>query len=133
MQREENLKLVQQLYRAFEQRDIPGLLDLLSPDIDWLFYGPESIPFTGHYRGHAGVAEFFQKALDCTELLQIEPREFSATQHNVLVEGHERGRAKATGRDWETHWAHVFAIESGRIVRMREYYDTAVLVDAFAA
>lgn len=128
---QENIALVQHLYTAFAQGDIPLLLSVLSDDIDWLFYGPGEIPFAGHYRGKAEVAGFFAKAMETSDFMEFEPREFLPGANSVLVQGHERVRAKATGRVWETEWAHVFTIEGGKIVRLREYYDTAVMVEAF--
>ena len=127
----ENIALVQHLYAAFAQGDIPLLQTVLSNDIDWLFYGPSEIPFAGHYRGKEEVAGFFNKALETSDFLEFEPREFLPGTNSVLVQGRERMRAKATGRIWETEWAHVFTIENGKIVKLREYYDTAVIVEAF--
>lgn len=128
---QEHIALVKHLYSAFTQGDIPRVLEVLSEDIDWLFYGPSEIPFAGHYRGKQEVAGFFTKALESSDFLVFEPLEFLPGANSVLVQGHERVRAKATGRIWETKWAHVFTIEGGKIVKLREYYDTAVIVEAF--
>ena len=133
IQNQANLELVGRLYRAFGDRDLPTVLALLAEDVDWLFFGPPSIPFAGHYRGRAEVENFFRIALGSMDFLEFEPEEFSATPHHVLVQGREKGRAKATGRVWEIHWAHVFSIENDRIVKMREYYDTASVAAAFSA
>lgn len=130
-QQENQIALVRQLYAAFAERDIAALLTVLADDIDWLFYGPESIPFTGHYHGHQQVAAFFSKALETAEFLQFEPREFLPGAGRILVQGYEQGRAKSTGRTWETEWAHVFTIHNAQIVKMREYYDTALIAAAF--
>jgi hypothetical protein len=128
---EANRQPVEQLYLSFERRDIAGVLGTLNDDIDWLFYGPDIIPFAGHYNGRAEVEQFFHKALTHIEFLEFEPQEFFVTPHYVLVQGREKCRAKATGRVWETNWAHVFTLEAGRISKMREYYDTAAIADAF--
>jgi len=128
---EENAVLVRQLYSSFVEQSISSLLEVLSHDIDWLFYGPEEIPFAGHYRGHEQVARFFATALETSEFLLFEPREFIPGPNTVLVEGFERVRARSTGRVWETAWAHVFTIKGGKIVKLREYYDTSVIVAAF--
>jgi ketosteroid isomerase-like protein len=130
---QENIALVERLYSAYSDKDIPRLLETLAEDIDWLFQGPEQIPFAGHYRGHEEVAKFFAEAANTSEFLLFEPREFTPGKSNVLVEGFERGYAKATGRTWETGWAHVFTIQNQKIIKMREYYDTAVIARAFQA
>jgi ketosteroid isomerase-like protein len=128
---EENIALVKQLYAAFAEQNIASLLQVLSDDIDWLFYGPSDIPFAGHYCGHQQVASFFAKALETSEFLLFEPREFLPGSNMVLVQGFERVRVKANGRVWETDWAHVFTIGNGKIIKLREYYDTSVMVTAF--
>ena len=127
----ENITLAQHIYAAFERRDIASLLTVLANDIDWLFFGPADIPFAGHYQGHDHVAHFFATALETAEFIEFEPREFLAGANSVLVQGYEKVRAKATGKVWETEWAHVFTISNGKIVKMREYYDTAVVAAAF--
>ncbi len=126
-----NIALTKELYAAFKAGNIGRLLETLADEIDWLFYGPTEIPFAGHYLGKEGVVEFFTKALETSDFLEFEPREFLPGANSVLVQGRERVRARATGREWQTDWAHVFTIEDGKIVKLREYYDTAVMVEAF--
>ncbi len=127
----QHVALVQRLYAAFARQDIADLLTTLDSNIDWLFYGPADIPFAGHYHGHAEVREFFALALDSAEFLQFEPREFIPGASTVLVQGWEQVRVRANNCLWETEWAHVFTLRDGKIVKMREYYDTAVMVAAF--
>jgi ketosteroid isomerase-like protein len=128
---QENRALVEHLYAAFAANDIPRLLEVLSEDIDWLFFGPPTIPFAGHYRGHEQVAAFFAKARETSEFLVFEPREITPGANHVLVQGFEKGLARTTRLTWETDWAHVFTVSSGKIVKLREYYDTSVISAAF--
>lgn len=128
---QQHVELARRLYAAFARQDIPALLTVLDPEVNWLFFGPAEIPFAGHYHGHAEVAKFFALALESAEFLRFEPREFIPGASTVLVQGSELVRVRANGRVWETDWAHVFTISSGKIVKMREYYDTAVMVAAF--
>jgi len=126
-----NIAIVQDLYAAFADQDIESLLRLLAEDVDWLFFGPTEIPFSGHFIGTSRVRTFFERALETTEFLVFEPREYVAGTGTVLVQGYERAIAKSTGREWKTDWAHVFTLEGERITKLREYYDTAVMVEAF--
>ena len=129
-----NIAIVQQLYHAFSKADIESVLALMSDEVDWLFYGPSVIPFAGHYHGPEQVEQFFRTALDTMDFIEFEPQEFvGASQSRVLVQGHEKGRAKTTNRGWEVEWAHVFTLAEGKIIKMREYYDTAALVAAFSS
>lgn len=130
-QHQENLRLVQRLYECFRHKDIDSLLLCLDPDIDWLFQGPATIPFAGHYQRHEGVCEFFHRAFAGADFIEFQPQEFLPSKNHVLVLGHERVRARTSGELWETDWAHVHTIVGGKVVRMREYYDTAVMVEAY--
>ena len=59
------------------------------------------------------------------EYTTFEPREFIAQGDQVVVIGSERARVKATGRVVDTDWVMVFTIRDGKVVRFRDYYDTA--------
>jgi ketosteroid isomerase-like protein len=54
---QDNLAIVQRTYEAVGQGDIPGLLGLVSDDVEWTLQGPESIPFASTRHGPDGVAE----------------------------------------------------------------------------
>jgi uncharacterized protein len=49
---------------------------------------------------------------------------------HILSLGYERVRVKDTGREFESNWAHLFTLKNGRIVRLREFSDTAAMADA---
>lgn len=52
--REENIRIVQQLYSAFAKRDINTIIELLSSDVEW---GEPENPFNpagGTRNGHQG-------------------------------------------------------------------------------
>ena len=53
------LALIQNVYAAFGRGDIPALLALTAPDVDWQFHGDHGAGYTGHVRGHAQVGEWF--------------------------------------------------------------------------
>lgn len=129
--RRQNLALARGLYSAFTSHDIAAILETLHDEVDWLFFGPEEIPFAGHYLGREAVAGFFRVAVSSTEFLEFEALDFICGGHTVLVQGHERMRARSTGKIWETDWAHVFTVRHGKIIKLREYYDTAVVAAAF--
>ena len=132
MSEQGNEQVVHQLYTAFGRGDMPGILDTLAEDIDWLFVGrPEDVPFAGHRRGHEQMEEFFGIVGETVEPLEFGPREVMSFDDKVLALGHERVRVKATDRVFETDWAHLFTLSNGKIVRLREFYDTATMAEAF--
>ena len=129
---QENVQLVKDGYAAFARGDIQGLLTLLSEDIEWVVPGAE-LPLAGTYRGHDGVANFFQKLALESETLAFEPREFVAEGDRVLVVGWERAKVKATNRTAEVDWIMSFTVRNGKIAIFREYADTKALADAYGS
>jgi ketosteroid isomerase-like protein len=132
MSTSENMQIVESLYRAFGQGDMATILGLLAEDIDWYFNGrPEDVPFAGQRHGHQAMIEFFTTIAQTSAVYEFAPREVMAFDDKVLVLGHERVCALATDRIFETDWAHLYTIQGGKIVRLREYYDTAAMAAAY--
>lgn len=132
MSAEENTQIVKQTYAAFLRGDIEGLLKFYSDDVLWDVYGPSSVPTAGTFRGRAGLAQFFAKVDEAMEAQSFEPQEYIAQDDQVVVLGQYTWRAKPTGRTFSSNWAHVVTLRDGKIIRFREYTDTAAAVAAFS-
>jgi uncharacterized protein len=129
-----NVDVVRGIYLSFFRDDIPAILDVLSEDVDWVWHGPALIPWAGRHEGRDGVAGFFAAVAANAEVERYEPAEFIAGEGGVVtVLGWQRVRAVPTGRTWETDWAHVWTLREGKVVRVREFYDTAAIAAALAA
>jgi ketosteroid isomerase-like protein len=130
---EQNTRIVQEAYAAFQRADIPGVLSTLDDTVEWhAVIGTEGVvPTSGLRKGRSGVGQFFQQLADSIAFDSFEPREFIAQGEQVVVVGHYKGRAKATGRPWDADWVMIFTIRNGKIVRFREYTDTRQLTAAF--
>ncbi len=127
---QENVQVVKEGFAAFSRGDIPGLLALLSDNVEWVTPG-SGMPLAGTYRGHEGVANFFQKLAQETDILDFQPREFVAEGDRVLVVGWERGKIKATNRTFELDWIMAFTVRDGKVTQFREYTDTQALAGAY--
>ncbi len=133
MSEQANVEIVREAYAAYGRGDIQGVLDRLADDVEWVVPGPKEIPYAGERRGKDQVAQFFKLVDETTELNPFEPREFIAEGDKVVVLGYYAGRAKASDRGLESHWAMAFTLRNGRITQFREYTDTANLAAAFGA
>jgi len=111
------LNVIQEAYACFGRGDLPGLLALMTPDVDWEFQGDRAAPYTGRVRGTAAVGEWFAAVAQADDIRAFEPREFFAGTDHVTVIGHERTVARATGREFECGWVHVFQLREGRVAR----------------
>jgi ketosteroid isomerase-like protein len=129
---DENTQTTKRAYAAFKSGDMAALMATYADDVTWEVYGPSTIPTAGTRRGIAGVKEFFG-ALDAAMSAQsFEPREFIAQGDQVVVLGDYVWTVKANGRSFKANFAHVATLRDGKIIRFREYTDTAAAVAAFA-
>jgi ketosteroid isomerase-like protein len=131
MNEKRNVQIVQLMYAAIEKRDIQNLLTMVSDEVDWQTFGPSKIAHAGPHRGRDQVRRFFATMAETLDITQFEPREFIAQGDNVVVLGNYAGRVKATGRQYASEWAHMFALRHGKVIQFREYADTANLAAAY--
>jgi ketosteroid isomerase-like protein len=122
---QDNLTIAQGIYTAFSQGDIPAILNVLADDVE--FHEPPGgePPFTGTYHGRDGAGTFFQQMAAAVDVLMLEPQEFVAQGDTVVVLGHYRFRAKATGITYDTDWAMVWWFRSGKVVKFQIHDDSA--------
>lgn len=71
---QENVQIAKDAFAAFGRGDMQGLLPLSAEGIEWII--PSEWPLAGTHRGHAGVADLFQKISEMLEISFSEPREF---------------------------------------------------------
>ena len=126
-----NVELVQSIYAAFARRDIPAIVAMLSPEVEW---GEPSNPFNpagGTRRGHAGFLEWIEIGRRSEEILVLEPRKILVDEDSVAVVGFMRCRAISTGKEYESDFVHVVTLEAGKVTRFLEFFDTYAAGEAF--
>ena len=132
MSEQENIRILEEAYAAFGRGDIPAVLSTFADDIEWIKPGPqEIISSAGRRRGREQMAQFFAALAGSEEVESFEPQEFFASGDKVAVVGTYRGRVKSTGQRFESDWVQIFTFRGGRIVQMREFYDTAKAVELY--
>ena len=117
--------LVAEFERAFNRRDVPGLLALFTPD------GTYHDNFFGPHAGEAGLREMFERMFR-------EGRDYQ-WRMDTAVETPDRAAAEWTfgyvvsdaiprsaGRRVRFRGMSVFELRSGKIAAYREYFDTGV-------
>jgi ketosteroid isomerase-like protein len=125
-----SVQVIQEAFAAFGRGDIPTILETLTEDVDWWAGGPPELPHAGQWHGRDEVAQFFVAIDEHWVYEKFEPQEFIAQSDQVAVTGHDRVRAKSTGKVVEQDWAMFFNLRDGRIARFRIFTDTATLVSA---
>lgn len=113
--------IVNRAYEAFAAGDIPTVIGLLAPDVEWV--SPRTLPHGGDYHGRAGATEFFTNLGHAWETLTLRVDHVSD-----LDDGQVIGVAQATGRlrtGTTTGYAvtHLFAVRDGEITSFHEFTD----------
>lgn len=129
MSAETYLAIIQKVYADFGKGDIPSVLSALDPEVHWSYYAPSEVPHAGEFHGVQAVIGFFQAVGEKLEILEFGPIDFVASGDLVMVTGAEKVRVKATGKVAYSPWAHAFTFKNNKVIRVREYVDSA----AFAA
>lgn len=120
--------LVRAFYTAVAQGDVPGVVALLHPELEWT--EAEGFPYyTGTWRQPADVVEKLLVPL------MRDWDDFSAVADDFIVEGDRvvslgayGGTSKATGKTMRAPFAHVWRVADGKLKRFDMYTDT-LLVD----
>ena len=126
-----NIRLVQELYASFGERDIPAVISMLSPDVVW---GEPENPYNpagGTRHGHAGFLEWANIGREAEEILVLEPRKFLADEDSVAVVGYTKILARPTGKTYETDFVHLITVKEGKVARFQEFFDTYAAGEAF--
>jgi ketosteroid isomerase-like protein len=127
-----NVRLVEELYRAaWEAEDDPeALLTRLGDDVEWVYPPIEGIGWASSWRGHDGVGRWAELHDEEEEVLAFRKEDLVAEGDRVVVLGSVHMRTIATGREWQTRFAHVVTLREGLVVRFEAHFDTAACVRA---
>ncbi len=126
-----NLDIIKEAYAAFGRGDIAAVLSVQAPNVEFEYAGPNQIPWAGSFRGLDGAKKFFAAVEAEADIDSFEPQMFLAQGDRVVVLGFEKLRSKRTGRSYESYWAHSYTLAGGKIIKFREYSDTAAVAAAF--
>ena len=133
MSEAQNTQSVKDAYAAFGRGDVNAILSMVDDSVEWEgVKGTEGVaPHAGLRRGKAAVGEFFQLVGSTLDFQAFEPREFIAQGDTVVAIGFYKATVKATNKQTASDWAMVFNFRNGKIVRFREFTDSAAVIRAY--
>jgi ketosteroid isomerase-like protein len=123
--------LVEQAYGAFAARDIPALLGLLDPAVEWGEADNPLIPAAGMRSGIDGVLEWLRIGQETEDIRAFEVRRILVDGDMAAAIGRTVIVARPTGRAYELDFVHLVTVADGRIVRFVEFFDTWAAAEAF--
>lgn len=125
----QNLELVERLLQTLEDDNVPAFLGLCTEDAVFNYPAQELLPYGGLWHGREGIARFMELHDEAEEILEFDVQTMVPGDDSVLVLGF-RGRAKPSGRTWETRFVHALTVREARLQRWDAYFDSAVAVEA---
>src|SRR5215813_1640787 len=123
----ENVDLVRSAYRAFRRGDTRSVFGALDPGVEFSQSG--EVPWGGRYKGPDEVGVFLYKLTSAIDS-DLDPDQFVDAGDSVVAVGLTRGRALATGKEFEVRAVHVWTVRDGKILRFEAYIDNPRMLDA---
>ena len=125
----ENVELITRMYRAWNSGDIAALIDVFDAEVE---IHPALGAFLAStvYRGHNGVATWYEETYEPWAELHAEPQRFIDAGERTVVVAALRARVPGGQVDVEAELAQVVSVRDGKIVRLDGYEEPD---DAFAA
>jgi ketosteroid isomerase-like protein len=125
------IQAVRRIYDALSKWNVDELEKDVTHDFELIL--PETVPWGGTRHGPDGVEVFATIFRDWVDGQWADPDDFVDGGDLIVVLGRLRGRAKATGKEFEEHFVHVWTITDGMPSRCRSYFDTAPIMAALAS
>jgi ketosteroid isomerase-like protein len=131
---EQSIQVILQVFRAVEQRDPQGALDLIVPDVE--FHWPPPLPYGGVRRGFNPEGATWTKTWDPLQPAAAErslsPRVIAASDTEVVVHWQQRGLSPAGDRI-DTPVLGLYHLQDAKLTRAQMFYFDPVAVLNFLA
>jgi ketosteroid isomerase-like protein len=130
----QNIRIIDGLYKAFAEGDIPSVMEAMDKEIIWNeaegnayadgnpYIGPEAI-LNGVFARVGAEHEYFK-------LEDIQLHEMS--NNKVLATLRYDAKFKETGKTYNAQVAHLWTLKDGKISAFQQYVDTKKLNDAMS-
>lgn len=123
---QDNVKIVRSMYDAFGRGDVPSVLSVLDPQIEWLeaenFIYADRNPYIGPDAILEGV---FMRLATEWDGFAVSPEEVLDAGETVVARGYYSGTYKKTGKKVRAQLAHFFTFRDGKVIKFQQYTDTA--------
>ena len=120
-----NADVIRGVYAAFQKGDIPAVLAAMAPDIVW--NEAENFPYADRnpYVGPEAVLNgVFARLGGEWNGFSVKEDELIDAGDTIVTLGRYGGAPKATGRNIDAQFAHVWRFRNGKIVGFQQYTDT---------
>jgi uncharacterized protein len=131
-----NVQLVRDAYDCFGRGDIPALLGMMHPNIEWSeAEGNPYQPSGKAWKGPDAIVQnlFVKIGADFDGTFVVQPKDFHDAGDTVVVEGRYTGTFKTTGKNLDAQFCHVFKVRDGKLTSFQQFVDTGQMQDVMGA
>ena len=140
---EQNLELLTRLYKAFNRRDMPAMLECLDPGVEISFpdgleyaavmmrlLGPKGVVLLDKYRGHEEVRRLYEALWTISARFEVAAENFVDHGDAVVVPVGLSAKTADAGTEGEVQVAHLWTLDGGKVTSLRIYVDAGRAVAA---
>jgi ketosteroid isomerase-like protein len=125
---QENVRVVKSFYDAWARGELPGPVELMDPNIEYVNPGDAVEP--GTRRGLAAFSRAAEKAFDGYESMEMAPERITALGDQVAVVVRYRARGRGSGVEIEGRYSTLWTLHGGKVTRFAWFRGPG---DAFGA
>lgn len=104
---------------------------MMSEDVEWFVPGPkDKLPFAGLWKGAEGITEFNRLLSETMRYDTVEIKEYIVDGNSVAAIFLGAGIARVTGKPFKSEILRLYTFRNGKIIRVRNFYDTSSYVSA---
>jgi ketosteroid isomerase-like protein len=112
---QQNIDVVRRFYEAWARDDLPGPLELMDPEVEYV--NPAEAVEPGTRRGVPAFAQAVEKLLQSWEFWRTEIEELRTVGDQVAVVVRYRTRGRGSGIDVEGRESALWTMRDGKVVR----------------
>lgn len=122
---EENLSLVKNIYKKFNDREYASVLEHFGKDFEWLAADNSPLADQSPYRGVEAVRDgVFARIAGGFERLTVKIDELIDAGDKVIVLGYYEGNFAGSSKPLHAQLAHIWTICEGKAIKFQQYLDT---------
>jgi|SRR5262245_6559402 len=122
---QENVNIVRGIYKSFARGDVPAVLEVLDPEVEWRLAENWIYADRNPLIGPQAIVEgtFTRLAAEWEEFSVI-PEQLLSSGDHVIALGTYTGTYKSTGKQVHAQFAHIYTFARGKVRKLQQYTDT---------
>ena len=122
------MEIVRSFYRAWTRGDLPGPVELMDSEIEYV--NPVRAVEPGTRRGLKAFSTAVEKVFEGWETWEIEPEKFRTAGDQVVVVIRYRMRVRGSRAEVEARESALWTLRDGKVVRYAWFHEPADALEA---